>query len=296
MTLFTVLITLLVDRVLWNPDPYRGHGWFRQYADWLAVSPARAWVNASSAGPIVMLLPPVLLVSGLQFVTHGAWGGLLEFAFSLLVLLFSLGPTDLGRDSDEYLTAREIPDEENSNRMAGLMCKSETPGDDPPRSLSVAICILTEANRRLFGPLFWFILLGPVAAALYRLTALAADWYAEKNITDSSGNMIRRLDFFLDWFPARLTALGYAAAGNFEAVAEVWKNFHAFNNDKQRKEATLLLEAAGTAALDTYPSQDELDQLSVTPPVVEDAMALVWRTLSLWIIVLAIGSLMVWIN
>ena len=101
-----------------------------------------------------------------------------------------------------------------------------------------------------------------------------------------------------DWAPARITAIGYAVAGNFDAVAHAWRSFDYGPSDGPLTEADQLLANTGLAALDTFP--DDVEELAAgdepmgdagIPPVVEDALALVWRCLALWVTVVGGGSL-----
>jgi membrane protein required for beta-lactamase induction len=101
-----------------------------------------------------------------------------------------------------------------------------------------------------------------------------------------------------DWAPARVTAAGYAIAGNFDAVAHAWQTFDYVPDTGPIDEAERLLAKTGLAALDTYPNEAEaLDgelagiDAGLLPPVVEDALALVWRSLAVWLAVLAAGGL-----
>ena len=81
----------------------------------------------------------------------------------------------------------------------------------------------------------------------------------------------------------RLTLLCYAISGNFDAVAAAWKNSE--SNETDNTDATDILASAGIAALEQAAprSHSELD--------VEDAMALVWRSLTLWMVLYALISL-----
>ena len=64
---------------------------------------------------------------------------------------------------------------------------------------------------RWFAPLFWFALLGPVAAVLYRALARLA----------ASGRWrdYGKLLHFADWLPARLLGLSFALTGDFAGVS-----------------------------------------------------------------------------
>ena len=72
---------------------------------------------------------------------------------------------------------------------------------------------LLEAYRKVFGTLFWFLVLpGPTGAVLYSLTTLLAQQWRGEAVTPMGtqlalfGHPIQRLQYWLDWVPVRLTA------------------------------------------------------------------------------------------
>jgi len=249
-------------------------------------------------GALLPVLPPLLLIAWLQALSHAA-GSLFAFAFGVVVLLFSLGPRDLGDDAEAYIKARDDGDDETANAKAQLLCLSEVAPTEPRRSLAVARGIVVLANRRLVAPIFWFVVFGAAGAAAYRAVQLLAE---RLQTTDCPPEMKRYTDdmrHVADWAPARVTAAGYAVAGNFDTVAHAWRTFDYSPDEGPLDEAGHLLARTGLAALDTFPGDaEELDDphggpfdTTLVPPVVEDALALVWRSLAMWVTVVAGGSL-----
>jgi len=298
MTFLTILITLVIERLTSRHHPRRHHAWFGAYCRWLArhetLQPwlARPW------GAALALLPLTGGLLWLQWLSDAA-GFLLAFPFALVVLLASLGPRDLGEDTEAYLGARDAGDDERAHDTAQSLCLSEVPDTEPRRSFAVAGAVVVLANRRLIGPLFWFVVLGPVGAAGYRLAYLMHEYL---QATESAVDLMRgsrRLCAWVDWLPARVTAAGYAIAGNFDAVAHAWRSFAHHPAGHALSEADALLTHTGLGALDTFP--DDADDLAgdagippdvgLIPPVVEDAMALVWRMTAVWVAVIGGGSL-----
>ncbi|MGV6825555.1 MAG: regulatory signaling modulator protein AmpE [bacterium] len=293
MTLFTVIIALILDRVLWDADPYRQHTWFDKY---LGLFDRQQWLRVWLQGPfasIIIISPLIIVTAWLQSIFHDGWNGILEWAFGTLVLLLSLGPEELGRATERYLGARDT-NPETANKLAKEICGEDVPDQEPLRALSIARCILVAANDRLFAPLFWFIVLGPVGAVAYRGIMELSLRNRRSVESDDEFEETQSIDPALaiaDWIPARLTALSYAVAGNFEAVAHIWTSA----SEEAEEGSRQLLREAGTAAMDSYPVTTELEDLGETPPVVEDALALLWRSLSLWVIVLIISQVIFWL-
>lgn len=65
--------------------------------------------------------------------------------------------------------------------------------------------------------IFWYFLLGPVAALSYRLLALAAEHSQQPALAERAA----QLRHAFDWLPVRLLAASFALVGNFVAVSRV---------------------------------------------------------------------------
>ncbi len=298
MTFLCVLVALFIERALEQYRPARRHGWFDAYCRRLSGTTFARWLMSRPWGAVTALLPVVILVAWLQMLA-AELGALLSFAFGTAVLLYSLGPRDLGDDTEAFIAARDEGQQERATALARQMCLSEVPDQEPRRSFGVARAVVVLANRQLIGPIFWFVLFGATGAATYRFIQLLAE---RLQVEDCPGEMQRYSDelrHIADWAPARLTAFGYAIAGNFDAVAHAWRSFDYEAGEGPLTEAEQLLAGTGLAALDTFP--DDADELTggtepslgwtAVPPVVEDALALVWRSLALWVTAIGAGSL-----
>jgi membrane protein required for beta-lactamase induction len=294
MTFFSVLIALVVERFSEGFRPKREHAWFTGYCDRLSNLSWTRGLLSHPWGSVVALLPLLVVVAWLQAIADGL-GGLFELVFSTVVLLYAIGPRDLGEEAQGFLDARDSGNDDEASRRAQDLCLSEVDTGEPRRSFAVARAIVILANRRLIGPIFWFVVFGPVGAVGYRAVHLLAERLQRDDCPHGVKRYSDEMRHIIEWAPARLTAIGYAAAGNFDAVAHAWRGFEYRPGTGPLDEADHLLAHTGLAALDTFP--DDADELSggqdmhATPPVVEDALSLVWRSLILWIIVLAVGSL-----
>jgi membrane protein required for beta-lactamase induction len=277
---FPALLTaLFIDRVFWNASDRRNFDWLRDYVAWWL---RRSWIrparNAHWVG-LVPVLPLLLLIAWLQTGLAPAIGSLVEFAFATLVLLFSLGPRDLGQDVEQFLSAMSKGDNAEAGKLADTI--STEPADSTESAtervrdgLLIAIC------HRYIGPVFWFAILGPVGAAAYRLAEQV------RRLLDSQpsiGSSNDRLFPLLNWIPVRLTAAGFAIAGNFDAVAAAWK--HCSQNESECPRDSDLLLATGRAALENHHAHGSAEGI-------EDAMALGWRNLTLWVAIVGVASLL----
>lgn len=298
MTFLAVLAALFIERVLQRQRTERQHRWFDAYCSRLSTWSTGQWLLGKPWGGVIALLPPLLVIGWLQMLAADL-GSIAALSFGIAVLYYSLGPRDIGDAADAFVAARDAGQDEQATAMAQALCLSEVPPSEPRRSFAVARAVVVLACKRLIGPIFWFVVFGPVGAAAYR----AAHLLAERLQDESRPAAVRRhsdaLRHIADWAPSRLTAAGYAIAGNFDAVAHAWRTFDYVPTEGPLTEAENLLAQTGLAALDTFP--DDADELLggtevaldavLVPPVVEDALALVWRSLAMWVTVIAGGSL-----
>ncbi len=298
MNLIALLIGLVIERLATQLFHWRRMRWLDRIIDF-GFKQAERVANWPPLIPVVILaIALVLPVYAVIFSLGGTLAGFTYLIMAVVVLFFSLGPNDIGEEVDEYCEALESEDEEAIQNAAKSIVEGDVPADARQRIGCVEEAICVQANNRLFAVIFWFVLLGPLAAWAYRVTDIirrravfnaARDDKAESNVV-----LIRdaaaMLHGWLAWMPARLTAVGYATAGHFdEAIA-------AMRAPTEQRDATLseqsenLLARVGTAALASEDRQDE----SITERGVRGAVAanrLVFRLLIIWAVVIAAMTL-----
>jgi adenosylcobinamide-phosphate synthase len=293
MVFFTVLLVLLVEQArALSPDNrihrmVRGsvawaEGFFhagqeRHYGvmalvgltgGWTLAAFVLWWLLASWALGLAWLLTLALLYLTIGF---------RQFSQRFTDMQLALNQNDIARAADIYLDWRRQtrPDAELS--LVGL---------DASRLVRLALeHALVCAFRQVFAVLFWFMVLpGPSGAVLYRVSELAArSWEQTGRRLDSEfAWAARRWLAVLDWIPARLTALAYAVAGQFEESTLMWRQTRDLDPD-----ADTLLTDAGFAAMGIRSSTGGRDALSASDrPLVSMDLAfaarLIWRALALW--------------
>lgn len=297
MTFLTVLITFVYRHLMSEAGAPHRFGWFEAYCRrlWTLGLSGRRAVHAWGA---ILVLAPVLLVTvWLQWLAADL-GWLVTLGFGVFVLLMSLGPGDLPADTEAFIAARDVGDDAQATAVAETLCLGDAPREEPQRSFAVARAVVILANRRLVGPVFWFVVVGPVGAIVYRLIQVLDERVGTGDCPAALHHSSGRLRRAADWLPGRVTAAGYAIAGSFDAVAQAWRNVdQAVDDELTGTEA--LLASAGLAALETFPEDAEAlvgdadvsAYSGLMPPVVEDALALVRRSLMVWFVLIGAGSL-----
>jgi len=141
---------------------------------------------------------------------------------------------------------------------------------------------------------FWFVVLGPVGAWLFRVSDLlrrrAAFESAREHAVDRAAlPAAESIHAALAWIPARLAALGYALAGSFDEAWNAWRSFGAREPSSLRASNDRLVAAVGKAAMSGF-----LEQPANSGAAARNAMRIVVRTLFIWITVVALMTIFGW--
>ena len=286
MTLISAILGIIADRLLTHLHEYRHYRQFLAWAD-TVVSRLGGDMGNSVFGLMLVLLPVWLLVGLLQVWLHDALFGLIGVLFYVTTLVYCLGPRDLATDVNTYCEVADSSDDSLRVRAARRLLGDTVRDGDEISERRVIRAVLTEANDRLFAVLFWFIVLGPVGAVMYRSVVVL---YRECREPGGYSDAVDWAYSVLVWIPARLLALAYALSGHFDAAVEGWRAAH---RDMPRggEGSIEVLAASGEGALGLTENGGVIE--GVASPV-RAAMRLVWRTLTLWVVVLSVLTLAGW--
>jgi AmpE protein len=302
MNLIALLIGLLIERLATQLFRWRRMRWLDRIVD-LGFRQADRVANWPALIPVILLavalvLPVFGVIFSLGRTDDGTSRVLADLLLSIVVLLFSLGPRDIGEEIDEYCRALEAEDDEQIQHATKAIVEGDVPDDERERIRRVEEAVCIQANNRLFAIVFWFMVLGPLAAWAYRVTDLIrrrAVFTAARD-EESAGNAAQIRDAavmlhgWLAWIPARLTAVGYATAGNFDEALAALRAPSAERDASTSEHSEHLLARVGVAALSI---QDEPDETATERGIRGAAAAkiLVFRLLLIWAVVIAAMTL-----
>ena len=231
MSLIALLFAFVLERGLSMALRLREPRWLDRYCDWAERS-----VGARRGSPLVLaaasaILLPVMPVALASVLLGSHLLGLLQLAFAVLVLLLSFGPRDLRDEVGDYLSALERGDRDEADRRAKELLESDAAGRISGQREAAEEAIFVQANNRVFGVIFWFLLLGPAGAWAFRVSdlmrrraAFEAGRRAIPMAGESFSGALRFLHGLLAWIPARLAAGSYALAGSFEDAVGNWRS------------------------------------------------------------------------
>jgi adenosylcobinamide-phosphate synthase len=327
MSFFAVLFALLIEQLKPLPRDNWAHEALAGWGQWTsrnldAGRAHHAWVVWGVT---------VLLLAALAALIHigiARYSDLLAVAFDVAVLYLTLGFRQFSHYFTDIRAALERGDEFEARRL--LAQWQHVDASELPRTEIVRHVIehsLLAAHRHVFGVFFCFVVfsalgLGPAGALFYRMAEYASRYWAAT--TDPLGSppnprlaeLSRRLFAIIDHLPARLTAFGFAVVGNFEEAINGWRR-HAELWPREN-EGIILASAAGAVGVrmgGEAPPAATMAEATVAAgafsggdPQVEAAegstpgspaqvghlhsvVGLVWRSVVLWMLMLALLTL-----
>lgn len=294
MKLLVLALGLILEHVATQLLHLRELRWFDGYYDFGIAQTKRLDSWAVYVGVLVILLvlaAPVFLAS---YALQGP-GRLWDpdyLAFAVLVVFLSLGPRDLGNEVDEYCAALDRDDAEAAHRVLVEISEAERPRVSEIDVVEDAIFV--QAVNRIFGVLFWFVVLGPAGAWLFRISDLLRRRAAFESVRDGEINnsllpAIESVYGILKWIPSRLALLGYALSGSFDDALVCWRGYHPEPGTPIDKRNDELTARVGKAAMTGF-----LDQPPNSSAAARNAMRLVSRTLFIWVTILGLMTIFGW--
>lgn len=324
MSFFAVLFALLVEQL--KPLP-RGNVIHDALTFWLrwtgrnfdAGHHSHAWVVWS-----ITVVFPALLTAGVSLLLLH-FSVILSLAWNVGVLYLTLGFRQFSHYFTDIRDALDRGDEAHARHLLTQwrqLDAAELPGDEFLRH--VIEHSLLAAHRHVFGVFFWFVALsalglGPAGAVLYRTAELANRFWAHRReaLNEPTNERLvvlsSQLFTLIDHVPSRLTAFGFAVVGNFEEAVDCWRRDASLW--KYPNEGIILASAAGAvgvqlggkaapgitpdrsqsfesaAASNADAAETSTPGTLATQAHLRTVVGLVWRSMVLWMLLLALLSL-----
>ncbi len=266
MTFVVTLFALVIER-FFDWSHLRNWSWFIACQRMAGSKLTGKSADVVLAGAI---LPVVLVVAFLQYVLEDTLYGVGGLVFELAVFLYCLGPQNLWADTFACLNALVQGDA----ALAAEKLKSSFGLSDMSFAQSVhrqfLDSLFSQANQRVFAVVFWFFVLGPVGAVLYRLVSISASSSLKEAAVPDMTKDARKVEAVMDWVPVRCLTFMFALGGNFANVFVAWKrNVGAGLSSNQS-----MLMDCGLAAL----NYTEADQLPTDGSVERNTISLLDRS------------------
>lgn len=323
MSFFAILFALLIEQArplarsnsvhaglrAWTVSVRRNFDAGQSYHGWVA------WGLA--------VLVPSLLVLGVHWFLMWLVGWPLALVWNVAVLYVTLGFRQFSHHFTRIRDALDTADEYTAREELALWQQVDT--TEVPRSQVVRHVIeysVLAAHRYVFGVLFWYSVLaalglGPMGAVLYRAAEFVSRYWSSRGymgaqpVSERLQGAARQAWMWIDWLPARLTALSFAVVGSFEEAIDGWR-FHAqrFPNDNDgvllaatagainvRLGGEALKAREGAPPVSGFEGESDVDDSDSTPGRLADlshlrsVVGLVWRSVVVWLLLLALLTL-----
>ncbi len=324
MSFISVLFALLLEqaRPLSRGNPI--HAGLRAWVRWSARNfdagkQFHGWLAWGFA-----VVGPALIALVIYQLLDAFLGWPLAVAWSVAVLYATLG---FRQFSFHFTEIRDALADGDEDRARVLLAKwQQLDASELPRSEIVRHVIehsVLAAHRHVFGVLAWFSVLaafgfGPAGAVLYRLGEFVVRYWRHKSkahhqpVSEALQQTAANAWAVIDWLPARMTALSFAVVGSFEEAIDGWRNYvPQFVGDN---DGIVLAATAGAVNIRLglappafeFPSVDapplstgpadrpaETASPGQTPELAHLAVivGLVWRTVVMWMVLLALLTL-----
>lgn len=257
MTFIITLIALVIERFFhWNH--LRRWRWFSTYQQWLSHS--RLNHLPSVLLLIICVLPLALIVGLINYLLTGWLYDSLKLLFGVIVLVYCMGPANLWLQV--FGCINQLHQEDLQLAVSSVQAAFGVNHADSAQMFHQAFtrAIFLAAFSRVFAVVFWFVILGPVGAVLYRMIVLLGT-ESPLGLTHIAKTWQR----FLDWLPVRIFTFIFALGGHFTEVFAHWKDM-IFNRPDANE---LMLTECGVAALDiregaTIPEDGAAEKDAVT--------------------------------
>ncbi|WP_455211380.1 regulatory signaling modulator protein AmpE [Kaarinaea lacus] len=294
MSLLVILLGITIDKFAESVESIRKFDWFIHYSEWMRQKLSLWSIRNDTVILLIILFIPVCII-GLVYQQLDDWLSLLGFVFSVVVFVFCIGPRDVHNRANKYVEALERGEQTEANELVAEILQDEPqPEDESLLIRKINETLLIAANNNFLGMVFWFVILGPVGAVIYRLNLvllkslqkpLPEDAGAENNGFYQSTQLLFSI---LNWLPSHITAVTYAVTGSFVDAIHQWKIHKSYDH--------LDPEAANNMLIDTGfgAIQLESENKVFDGQTIHDVLGLCRRTIIFWITAIAIMTLAGW--
>jgi len=297
MSVIAIIAALLLEQ--WRPLVERKtyHALLARWANWLEGTFNAGESRHGRIAWAVAAAPLVLGSLALYWVL--LWlHPLLALALNVAALYVTLGFRQFSHYFTGIQLALKADDLDRARDLIGTW-RGEAAGHRTKEEV-VRLAIeeaLAASHRHVFAVVFWFMLLpGPSGAILYRLAGfLARRWRGQ----GAFGTFATRVHEAMEWPAVRLTAIAFAVVGDFEDAVYCWRAQSASWADPRLG----IVLAAGAGAMGvrlgmplaygdgTVEPRAELGLgESADTPYLDSTVGLLWRSLVVWVFLLAILS------
>lgn len=293
MTLLVIILTLILQRYLNWGETISRTAWLNRYLSQMQSVLQKTPLWSNIAGVIIIILPVLIVIGFFQWLFNGWFFSILKFIFDFAILWFCLDAYHLKNRLNDYFTSLVKDDVMTAREQGNKFVRAHTSLKFAGESLAglaraVSCEIFVRGEEKIFGVLFWFIVLGPIGAVAYYLIVAIRD-LAVKTNSPFVELLLPATQIFgvLDWIPVRLLGLSYALVGHFVTGFNYCRKNFLIGIERTTEFAI----NAGFAGL----NMEHIDVIHADAEENQAALALIERAIFLWIVIVAIFTLGGWL-
>lgn len=261
-------------------------------------------------------LVPALIALGVHWmlvIFLGWWAAIL---WSIAVLYACVGFRQFSHHFTAIRDALEAGEEAQASRLLAAWRSLEVkpmPRQEVVRQVMEHSVI--AAHRHVLGVFAWFSVFavlgfGPAGAVFFRLSEFVPRYWLyqsrRQHLPVSEALLTFSADVWrvVDWLPARITALGFAVVGSFEEAVDSWRAYSLHMGTGSQNDGVILAASSGAINVQlgdvTHKRESDDETAPSAPPIhrqepqlghLRSVVGLVWRSVVLWMVLLALLSL-----
>jgi adenosylcobinamide-phosphate synthase len=264
---------------------------------------------------------PTLLALGVHGLLMVGVGWPAAVLWNIAVLYVTLGFRQFSHHFTGIRDALDAGDEAQARERLAKWRQMDA--SELPRSEIVRHVIehsVLAAHWHVFGVLAWFSVLaalglGPAGAVMYRLSEFVTRYWKHRSKLHLQPVSVALQDTatlawrWIDWLPARVTALGFAVVGSFEEAIDAWRTYtqgSSVNSNEVSNNGVILAATSGAvnvrlgmpwvkeAAAPNAGSSEATPAMGGQEPELthlRSIVGLVWRSVVMWMVLLALLTL-----
>lgn len=281
MKLIVILLCLWLDHYMHVGSKGRQQSIFNVYESFIKKTLGSLKFFEGPMSLVIIALPILLIVGILQLIGMFR-SDMVDLLLGVATLLFCLGASPLQNKIEAYLNPKEGDTKDGEAELKAYL-KEAGISTHSGFHRTITNLMFWQSHERLFAIVFWFLILGPIGAIVYRLiswfhdNAMHGDAMYENQLEHMA--LVHR---YAAWIPARLVALSYTLVGNFMASFDIWMKLAVKPNVCQE-----ILVDCGDASLGISATPAN----TATKAENESALKLVQRALLVWVLIIAVATL-----
>ena len=282
MALIVILISIAIEKFLERVEYLRNYSWFLSFSEWIKPQLHKHLSNNVLVVCITFMIPLILV--GMVYQKLANMHVLFDMLFSIAVVVYCMGPKSLLDKIQKFLVAHEHGEQLEARELSREILNGYPVENESEMLKTMNKTALIATNNQVLAVFFWFVVLGPIGALLYRLSDTLLRTAHEDN-ADDYFQTVQLLFTILNWIPSHVTSIIYAITGSFVDSIHQWKIHRNYDNFSPEAANNMLVDTGFGAIL------IEQETKVFDGQTVHDVLGLCRRSIFVWVVLWAVLTL-----